>query len=174
MIIHLNILKVLISISSPNESQNISVSISSSLCIFSISVMMQNLPKQNRSKTPTKLFNRSGPLRRFSLRDVLWHFVPVPNTMRILLGLSMLVTLWCGIWLTLLLKLSFLLLMAIFVACPSLIYWFIVSTYLILRFGCLVFGYVTVSSFHKRPTGYLLFSFFVVFASVNSMFVAFW
>ena len=79
-------------------------------------------------------------------------------------------------------KLSLLLLMSIYMACSSLIYWFVVSTYLTLRSDCLsdffsneiilnianglLFDNATVSSFHKRPTTYLLFSFFVVFTSM--------
>ena len=48
--------------------------------IFLISAMTQKLAWQKRSRIPTKLFNRSGPLRR--LTDMLWHFARALTTMR--------------------------------------------------------------------------------------------
>ena len=35
---------------------------------------------QNLSKTPIKLFNKSGPLKRFSLKEVDWNLAAASKT----------------------------------------------------------------------------------------------
>ena len=101
-----------------------------------MSTMTLYFPCLNHSNVPARLFSKSGSLYSFSFKDVFSYLAPASKATRILHGLFMLVTAWCGIQLMILFCSSFLALCGNFLAYPFQLYSFIVSTYLDFHDGC--------------------------------------